>query len=83
MIRYHEERSGSTRKIEQVITMGGGANMPGLSDYLTSAMRMPVRTCNPWQNLGLGKLQPPSTVEKSIYATAAGLSLIRPRELFV
>lgn len=83
MIRYHEERSGSNQKIEQVITMGGGANMPGLSDYLTDAMRIPVRTCNPWQNLQLGKLQPPSTVEKSMYVTASGLSLIRPKDLFV
>lgn len=83
MIRYHEERSGSKKKIEQIITMGGGANMPGLSDYLTNAMRIPVRTCNPWQNLDIGKLQPPSTIEKSVYVTAAGLALIHPKELFV
>lgn len=82
MIRYHEERSASKQKIEQVITMGGGANMPGLSDYLTNTMRIPVRTCNPWQNLELGKLQPPSSIEKSMYVTAAGLSLISPEELF-
>ncbi|MGI9027738.1 MAG: type IV pilus assembly protein PilM [Candidatus Saccharimonadales bacterium] len=82
MIRYHEERSNSTKKIEQIITMGGGANMPGLSDYLTNEMRIPVRTCNPWQDLELGKLQPPSAVEKSLYVTVSGLSLISPKELF-
>lgn len=83
IIRYHEERSGSKRKIEQVITMGGGANMPGLSDYLTSTMRMPVRTCNPWQHLHMGRLKTPSEVEKSMYVTVAGLSLMNPKELFV
>lgn len=83
MIRYHEERSSSKKKIEQVITMGGGSNMPGVSDYLTSTMRMPVRTCNPWQHLEMGKLKPPSEVEKSMYVTVAGLSLISPKELFV
>lgn len=83
MIRYHEERSVSNKKIEQVITMGGGANMPGLSDYLTNEMRIPVRTCDPWQNIDVGHLQPPSTVEKSMYVTASGLSLITPKELFV
>lgn len=83
MIRYHEERSTSKQKIEQVITMGGGANMPGLSDYLTNALRVPVRTCDPWQHLELGRLQPPSVAEQSIYMTAAGLALINPRELFV
>lgn len=82
MIRYYEERSESKGKIEQVITMGGGANIPGLSDYLTNQLRIPVRTCNPWQDLVLGKLQPPNPIEKSMYTTAAGLSLIRPEELF-
>jgi type IV pilus assembly protein PilM len=82
MMRYHEERSGSERKIEQIITMGGGANMPGLSDHLTNAMRIPVRTCNPWQHLKMGKLQPPSEIEKSMYVTVSGLALIHPKELF-
>lgn len=83
MIRYHEERSGSQAKIGQVITMGGGANMPGLSEHLTDALRIPVRMCDPWENLVFGKLQPPGTLEKSIYVTVAGLSLIDPKELFV
>lgn len=82
MIRYYEERSGSKQKIEQVITMGGGANMPGLSDYLTDTMRIPVRTCNPWQHLELGKLQPPSDSEKSMYVTSCGLALTDHKELF-
>lgn len=82
MIRYHEERSGSKQKIGQIVTMGGGANMPGLSEYLTSMLRLPVRMCDPWQNLHLHKLQPPSTGEKSMYVTVSGLSLIEPSELF-
>src|SRR5690606_38536424 len=43
MIRYYEERSGTQKKIDQIVTMGGGANMPGLSDYMTSRLRLPVR----------------------------------------
>lgn len=82
MIRYHEERSGSSQKIGQVITMGGGANMPGLSDYLTNVIRLPVRTCEPLRNFNLHKLRPPSNMENSIYVTVAGLSLIDPKELF-
>lgn len=82
MIRYHEERSGSSQKIGQVITMGGGANMPGLSDYLTNIIRLPVRTCEPLRNFELHRLRPPSNLEKSIYVTVAGLSLIDPKELF-
>lgn len=83
MIRYYEERSASKSKIGQVITMGGGANMPGLSEHLTEALRMPVRLCDPWGSLDFSKLQPPSSVEKSMYVTVGGLSLIQPEELFV
>lgn len=82
MIRYHEERSISKEKIGQIVTMGGGANLPGLSDYLTDAIRLPVRTCEPLRNFKLHKLRPPSNLEKSTYVTVAGLSLIEPEELF-
>jgi len=83
MIRYYEERTESKKKIEQIITMGGGSNMPGLSEYMTGLLRIPVRMCDPWQNLKLRhKLQPPTGTEKSMYVTAAGLSLIEPKELF-
>ena len=82
MIRYHEERSGTERKINQVVTMGGGANMPGLSEYMTNMLRLPVRMCDPWQNLDFSKLQPPSTSEKSMYVTVSGLALTSPKELF-
>lgn len=82
MIRYHEERYGNKRPIQQVITLGGGANMPGLSEYLTNALRMAVRSCDPWQYFDYKGLQPPSVADKPMYATAAGLSLAEPREVF-
>lgn len=82
MIRYYDERTSSEGKISQIITMGGGANMPGLSEYITNEMRLPARMCNPWSNLDFGKLQPPSSVEKSMYVTAAGLALIKPKDIW-
>ena len=82
MIRYYEDRFGSERKITQVITLGGGANMPGLSDYLTSSLRLAVRSCDPWEYCDFGGLQPPAAADKSMYATVMGLSFIRPEELF-
>lgn len=82
MIRYYDERTSSEGKIGQIITMGGGANMPGLSEHITNELRMPTRMCNPWANLDFGKLQPPSTIEKSMYVTAAGLALIDPKEIW-
>ena len=55
MIRYYEDRYGTERKITQVITLGGGANMPGMSEYLTNALRLAVRTCDPWSNIATTK----------------------------
>jgi len=82
MVRYYDERTKTENQISQIITMGGGANMPGLADYLTSELRIPTRMCDPWINLDFGKLQPPNEVEKSMYITAAGLSLINPKEIW-
>jgi type IV pilus assembly protein PilM len=82
MIRYYEERSGTERKIGQVVTMGGGANMPGLADYMTNALRLPVRMCDPWQRLQFDGLQPPNTAEKAMYVTVAGLAMMNPKEIY-
>lgn len=82
MVRYYEERSGDGKKINQVITMGGGANMPGLADQLTNTLRLPVRICNPWQDVDFRRLQPPSNSEKSMYATAFGMALVDSKEIF-
>jgi type IV pilus assembly protein PilM len=82
MLRYYEERYGSSRPVEQIITLGGGANMPGLSDYLTNAMRIPVRHTDPWQYLNYKGFQPPAGADKPMYATVAGLSLAHSKEVF-
>lgn len=82
MVRYYEERYGTDRPIGQIITLGGGANMPGLSDYLTDTIRLPVRHTDPWHFLDYKGLQPPSAADKPMYATAAGLSMAKPKEVF-
>lgn len=81
-VRYYEERSKSKRKIAQVVVMGGGANMPGLADYLTNSLRMPVRAFDPTHFIDFGHLQPISVGDRMSYVTAAGLSLIPPDEVF-
>lgn len=82
MIRYYEDRNEGEHKIKQIITMGGGANMPGLSDYVTANLRLPTRMSDPWQMLDFGKLKPPGYAERSIYMTVAGLALAQPKEIF-
>ena len=75
MTRFYEERSDKEAHIEQIIVLGGGANLPGLSTYLTDKLRLPTRLVNPWQNLSFGNLQPPHKLETTVYTTAAGLGL--------
>lgn len=81
MMRYYEERYGVDRPIKQIVTLGGGANMLGLSEYLTEAMRLAVRHTDPWHYLDSTGLQPPSVADRPMYATVAGLSLVKPREV--
>jgi type IV pilus assembly protein PilM len=82
MIRYHEEHYGSEKPIEQVIMLGGGSNMPGLSEYLTDSLRLPVSVRNPWQYLDYKGFQTPNKADQLMYATVAGLSLVNPKEIF-
>jgi type IV pilus assembly protein PilM len=81
-IRYYEERSKSKRKIAQIVITGGGANMPGLTDYLTNSLRMPVRAFDPTNFIDFGNLQPISIGDRMSYVTVAGLSSIAPNEVF-
>ena len=82
MIRYYEDRYGSDHPIGQIIGLGGGANMPGLADYLTSDLRLPVRTYDPWNYIDSHHLQEPAMADHPMYATVAGLSLVNPHEVF-
>lgn len=81
-VRYYEERSKAKRPISQIVIMGGGANMPGLADYLTNDLRLPVRSFDPTTYLDFGRLQPFNAGERMSYVTAAGLALYDPGEVF-
>lgn len=81
VIRYYEERTEGKTTIGQIVTMGGGANMPGLVDYLTDNLRIATRMCYFWSELSLGKLQPPAEAERSLYVTVAGAAITDPKEI--
>jgi type IV pilus assembly protein PilM len=82
MIRYYEERYGSSHPISQLVMLGGGANMPGLSDYMTNQLRIPVRTHDPWRYIDAHKLQLPSLPDHPMFSTVTGLSLVHSKEVF-
>lgn len=82
MIRYYEERYGTGHPISQLVMLGGGANMPGLSDYMTNQLRIPVRTYDPWRYLEAHHMQLPSLPDHPMFSTVAGLSLVNPKDVF-
>lgn len=82
VVRYYEERTDGKSTIGQIITMGGGSNMPGLVDYLTDNLRIATRLCNFWGKFDINDLQPPSEAEKSLYVTVAGAAIVDPAEIW-
>jgi type IV pilus assembly protein PilM len=79
-VRYYEDRIHGKQKISQIVIAGGGANMPGLADYLTSSLRLAVRSFDPTPYIDFGRLQPFNMTERMSYVTAAGLAAIEPVE---
>lgn len=46
---YHN--SSMERKVSKIILCGGGANLKGLSDFLSLELKLPVELGNPWINI--------------------------------
>lgn len=82
VMRYYVERLGSTNKIEQLIIVGGGSNMPGLGEYFTENMVIASRVASPWQILDFGKLKPIPKQLRPRFITAIGLGMIDYREVW-
>lgn len=81
-IRYHSERaSKSGKQIARVITVGGGAVMPGLNHYLSKELRLPCENFNPWDKISFGVLRPPAEPDLSMFVTAAGEAMLEPTEV--
>lgn len=82
VIRYYNERLNDNRKIEQVLIVGGGANVPGIGEYFTNELVMPARVASPWQKLDFGSLQEPNKQFRPRYITVAGLANVRNEEIW-
>lgn len=82
VIRYYDERIDDDRKLEQLLIVGSGSNMPGIGEYFTNELLVAARVASPWQKLDFGKLPEPARQLRSRYITAAGLAIIRPRGIW-
>lgn len=82
VMRYYTERLGAGKKVEQVIIVGGGSNIPGLGDYFTNSLIMPARVASPWQILDFATLEEPPRQFKPRYITVAGLASVSPEAIW-
>jgi type IV pilus assembly protein PilM len=79
----HADKDGGCTGINEIILCGGGANLKGISEYLTSRLKIPVAAGNPWINIFSNKNKkhdfkklPPVPYEESLaYSTVLGLAL--------
>lgn len=78
VMRYYDERISTERKLEQLLVVGSGSNLPGIGEYFTNALVMPARVASPWQKLDFGKLQEPPKQFRPQYITVAGLASVEP-----
>lgn len=78
VIRYHDERSKGAQKIDQIVTIGGGSNMPGLREYIAKQTKLETLAYDPWKKIDFGSLQRPHPQEAFLYTTATGSALWNP-----
>jgi type IV pilus assembly protein PilM len=79
--KFYLSRVRKDADLSQILITGGGANMPGLGDYLTDATRVPARVSAPWNNhISFGKLYKPGKEDLPSFLSAAGLSLADDNE---
>jgi len=74
----HEHLLPNGKGVSKIFLCGGGANFQGLSDFLSSELKIPVELGNPWINILPEPLKevPGLSYEKSLsYTTALGLAL--------
>ena len=82
VIRYYNERLDDDQKIEQVLVVGGGSNVPGLGEFFTDELVMPARVASPWQKLDFGKLPQPNKQFRPRYITVAGLACVNNEDIW-
>lgn len=82
VMRYYSERMNNDRKLEQLLIVGSGSNLPGIGEYFTNALIMAARVASPWQRLDFAKMSEPPKQYRPRYITVAGLASINPRTMW-
>lgn len=79
--RYYRERIDNDQKLEQLLIVGSGSNMPGIGDFMTNRLIIPARVAIPWQDFNFDNLEEPPRQFRPHFIAAAGLATIPPGEV--
>lgn len=82
VMRYYTERINSERKLEQLLVVGGGSNIPGIGEYFTENLVIAARVASPWQEFDFGKIQEPPKQFRARYITVAGAASVKPGKIW-
>jgi len=82
VMRYYNERINSERKLEQLLIVGGGSNVPGIGEYFTENLVIAARVASPWQKLDFDKVQEPPRQFRSRYITVSGVAGVNPGSIW-
>jgi len=75
---HHEHLPLDGKEVEKIYLCGGGANLKGLTNFLSLELKIPVELGNPWVNILPEPLKevPELSYERSLaFTTALGLAL--------
>lgn len=82
VMRYYTERINSERKVEQLLIVGGGSNIPGIGEYFTDKLIIAARVASPWQKLNFDKVQEPPKQFRPRFITVAGAASLAPGKVW-
>ena len=74
VVKFYQDR-GEGRQVKAMVISGGTASMPGLAEYFTREVGLPLTVADPWRNIDLKDNQQSDNHEAPMYATAIGLAL--------
>lgn len=75
---FHEHLPENYKEVSEILLCGGGANLKGLTKFLSSSLKMSVNLGNPWINIlpeDLKEIPELSFKESLQYTTSLGLAL--------
>lgn len=83
IMRYYTDRFSDKSKIEQVLIVGSGSNMPGIGEFFTNELIMPARVASPWQSIDFGGVKQPAKPLRPKFMASAGLAIVDPEEVWL